>query len=295
MNFTKMHGLGNDYVYVNCFEEQIEDPVALAKVISDRHTGVGSDGLILILPSDRADARMRIYNADGSEAEMCGNGLRCVAKYVYEHGLASSRGQFTIPGTTESPFNASLTIETGNGVLTVGLTTDPKNQVLQICVDMGEPKLKPADIPVTLKGDQVIDTPINTDLGECFITCVSMGNPHAVLYTEDIETIALTQLGSAIENHPLFPNRTNAHWVKVISPREIQVITWERGSGITQACGTGACACCVASVLTRKTQRACIAHLPGGDLELLWNEQDNHVYMTGPAVEVFQGFWPEAL
>ena len=191
MNFTKMHGLGNDYVYVNCFEEQIGDPVALAKAISDRHTGVGSDGLILILPSDKADARMRIYNADGSEAEMCGNGLRCVAKYVYEHGLAQSRGQFTVPGTTESPFNASLALETGNGVLTVGLTTNAKNRVSQICVDMGEPKLRPVDIPVTLNGDQVVNTPINTEQGESLMTCVSMGNPHAVFFCDDLHDIEL--------------------------------------------------------------------------------------------------------
>jgi diaminopimelate epimerase len=292
MNFTKMHGLGNDYVYVNCFEEQIDDPVALAQVISDRHTGVGSDGLILILPSDRADARMRIYNADGSEAEMCGNGLRCVAKYTYEHGLAPSRGPFSVPGVSDSPFNASLALETGNGVLTIGLTTDTNNQVTQICVDMGEPKLAPAQIPATLDGDQIVDAPISTDLGDFLMTCVSMGNPHAVLFTEDIQSIALKELGPAIETHPCFPNRTNAHWVKVIGPNEIQMITWERGSGITQACGTGACACCVAAVLTGKSQRTCTAHLPGGDLSLQWNELDNHVYMTGPAVEVFQGSWP---
>ncbi|MCF7974406.1 MAG: diaminopimelate epimerase [Phycisphaerae bacterium] len=293
MIFTKMHGLGNDYVYVNCFEAQISDPAALARVISDRHTGVGSDGLILILPSDKADARMRIYNADGSEAEMCGNGLRCVAKFTYEQGLAGSRGPFTVPGMAQSPFNASLALETGNGVLLVGLTTDAENQVTKICVDMGEPKLTPAQIPVTLPGDRVMDAPIHTDLGEFRMTCVSMGNPHAVLFTEDTGSTALAQVGPAIETHALFPNRTNAHWVQVMGPHEIRMITWERGSGITQACGTGACACCVAGVLTGKTQRDCTAHLPGGDLHLLWNEQDNHVYMTGPAVEVFQGTWPD--
>ncbi len=292
MDFTKMHGLGNDYVYVNGFKEEIDDPVGLAQVMSDRHTGVGSDGLILILPSDKADARMRIYNADGSEAEMCGNGLRCVAKYVLEHGLAPSRGAFSVPGTTDSSFNASLALETGNGVLTVGLTTEPSGLVTQICVDMGEPKLAPDQIPVTLDGTQVIDSPIQTELGSFLMTCVSMGNPHAVLFTDDLQSIALAELGASIETHPVFPNRTNAHWVQVIGPHEIRMITWERGSGITQACGTGACACCVASVLTGRTQRECTAHLPGGDLHLLWNEQDNHVYMTGPAVEVFQGSWP---
>lgn len=292
MNFTKMHGLGNDYVYVNGFKEQIDDPVGLAQVISDRHTGIGSDGLILILPSDKADARMRIYNADGSEAEMCGNGLRCVAKYVYEHGLAQSRGPFTVPGTTESPFDSSLSLETGNGVLTVGLTTDADGQVTQICVDMGTPKLLPDQIPVTLEGSQIVDTPIQTDHGEFLMTCVSMGNPHAVLFTEDVAGIALSQVGPAVETHELFPNRTNAHWVEILGPNEIRMITWERGSGITQACGTGACACCVAAVLTGKAQRECTAHLPGGDLHLHWNQQDNHVYMTGPAVEVFHGTWP---
>ena len=292
MIFTKMHGLGNDYVYVDGFEEQIDDPVALAQVISDRHTGVGSDGLILILPSDKADSRMRIYNADGSEAEMCGNGLRCVAKYVFEHGLAKSRGPFAVPGTTDSPFNASLALETGNGVLTVGLTTEASGQVSQICVDMGEPKLMPEQIPMILEGDQVIDAPIETAQGRFLMTCVSMGNPHAVLFTEDVQGIALTELGPSIETHPVFPNRINAHWVQVMGPHEIRMITWERGSGITQACGTGACACCVASVLTGKTERECTAHLPGGNLHLNWNEQDNHVYMTGPAVEVFRGKWP---
>ena len=292
MKFTKMHGLGNDYVYVNGFTEKIDDPAALARVISDRHTGVGSDGLILILPSDRADARMRIYNADGSEAEMCGNGLRCVAKYVFEHGLAPSRGPFAVPGTTDSPFDSSLALETGNGVLTVGLTTESPEHVTQICVDMGEPKLMPSQIPVTLEGDRVINASIETNLGSFLMTCVSMGNPHAVLFTEDIRSIDLADLGPGIETHPVFPNRTNAHWVQVVGPHEIQMITWERGSGITQACGTGACACCVASVLTGKAQRQCTAHLPGGDLQLNWSEQDNHVYMTGPAVEVFQGTWP---
>lgn len=293
MIFTKMHGLGNDYVYVNCFEEHIADPAALAQVISDRHTGVGSDGLILIKPSDQADARMRIYNADGSEAEMCGNGLRCVAKYTYEHGLADSRGSFTVPGTENTPFNASLALETGNGVLTVGLTANERRQVSQVCVDMGEPKLAPAQIPVQLSGVQIVNAPISTSAGDFTMTCVSMGNPHAVLFTPDINSIGLSELGPLIEKHTLFPNRTNAHWIQVIGPNEIRVKTWERGSGITQACGTGACACAVAGVLTGQIKRTCVAHLPGGDLHLHWSEQDNHVYMTGPAVEVFQGTWPD--
>ncbi len=290
MKFTKMHGLGNDYVYVNLFEEQLADPVALAPVISNRHTGVGGDGLILICPSEIADARMRIFNADGSEAEMCGNGLRCVAKYVYEHGLAPSRGSFALPG--EQPCcNASLALETGNGILTVGLNTDANNQVQQVCVDMGEPQLTPKAIPTTLKGDRIVETTIEIPQGTFSMTCVSMGNPHAVLFTDDVAAVDLENLGPALECHPCFPNRTNVHFVQVLNRKELQIRTWERGSGVTLACGTGACACAVAAILTERTDRQCLGHLPGGDLQLQWSFSNNHVYMTGPAVEVFQGVW----
>jgi diaminopimelate epimerase len=291
MNFTKMHGLGNDYVYIDCHREDMADPASLAQVISDRHMGIGSDGLILIMPSQRADARMRIFNADGSEAEMCGNGLRCVAKYVYEHGLAQSSGTFTIPGQTPK-YEASLKIETGNGILTVGLALE-HGQVVNVCVNMGPPITIPDRIPVLLEAGDLVNYPLQLTRTELAMTCVSMGNPHAVFFVDDLARIDLERLGPEIETHALFPQRTNAHFVEVRSPQELKVKTWERGSGITLACGTGACACCVAAVLTQRADRSCMAQLPGGALSLLWNETDNNVYMTGPAVEVFSGVWPD--
>jgi diaminopimelate epimerase len=291
MNFTKMHGHGNDYVYVDCQQEDVADPVGLAQIISDRHTGIGSDGLILIMPSQQADARMRIFNADGSEAEMCGNGLRCVAKYVYEHGLAQSSETFTVPGQTPE-YEASLKIETGNGVLTVGLSLE-HGEVVSVCVNMGQPILKPGSIPVLLEGDKLVNYPLQLAHTELAMTCVSMGNPHAVFFAEDLAKIDLEKLGPEIETHAVFPQRTNVHFVEVLSPQELRVKTWERGSGVTLACGTGACACCVGAVLTERANRSCVAQLPGGALSLLWNEVDSNVYMTGPAVEVFSGIWPD--
>lgn len=299
MKFTKMHGLGNDYVYVDCFKEKVNQPAELAKAVSDRHTGIGADGLILIEPSQRADVRMRMYNADGTEAEMCGNGIRCVGKYSYEYGLAASSGPLGLPGHDTTDFNESMTIETGHGVLTVGLHTDSQDKVTDVCVNMGEPLLTPAQIPVLLSGSRVVNSPIDVPAppggtNQTFLmTCVSMGNPHAVIFVENVSAIDLEQLGPLIETHSLFPRRTNVHFVQVLSATEFQVRTWERGSGITLACGTGACACCVAAVLTEKSRRSCRAHLPGGTLKVVWCEQDNHVYMTGPAVEVFQGQWPQ--
>ena len=286
-----MHGLGNDYVYVNCFEEKVENPAGLARTISDRHRGVGGDGLILIAPSETADAKMRIFNADGSEAEMCGNGIRCVAKYTYEHKLAQAGGEFSVPG--QQSFPASLNIETGNGVLMLGLSLDKTDKVQQVCVNMGQPVLIPKDIPVDLAGKDVIDQPIEILGQELSMTCVSMGNPHAVFFCEDVGSIELGKFGPAIENHSLFPNRVNVHFVRVDKPTEFTMRTWERGSGITMACGTGACAACVAAVLNGRQERICVGHLPGGDLNLNWCEDDNCVYMTGPAVEVFEGVWPE--
>jgi diaminopimelate epimerase len=291
MRFTKMHGLGNDYVYVNCFEEKVENPATLAEKVSDRHRGIGADGLILISPSQTADVRMRIFNADGSEAEMCGNGIRCVAKYAYEHKLAKAGEAFSVPG--QQSFPASLKIETGNGVLTVGLTIDESHKVRTVCVNMGRPILTPKDILVNLNGEKIIDYPIEILGRELLMTCVSMGNPHAVFFCDDVESIELEKLGPAIENHKLFPNRTNIHFVQIDKTTEFTMRTWERGSGITMACGTGACACCVAAVLTGRQERICIGHLPGGDLGLSWCPEDNCVYMTGPAVEVFEGTWPE--
>jgi diaminopimelate epimerase len=285
-----MHGIGNDYVYVNCFDEQLEDPVALAPVISDRHRGIGADGLILIAPSQTADVRMRIFNADGSEAEMCGNGIRCVAKYAYEHKLARAGGEFSVPGLRSFP--VSLNIETGNGILTVGLIIDDNDKVRKVCVNMGQPILSPRDILVNLPGEKVISQPIDVFGQELLMTCVSMGNPHAVFFCDDVQLIELEKLGPAIEKHSLFPNRINVHFVQIDRPVEFTMRTWERGSGITMACGTGACAVCVAAALNGRQERICTGHLPGGDLELNWCEQDNCVYMTGPVEEVFEGIWP---
>lgn len=279
MRFTKMHGLGNDYVYVNCFEEKVVRPEKLAIEVSDRHRGVGADGLILIGPSDNADVRMRIFNADGSEAQMCGNGVRCVAKYAYEHNLVKSG-------------KSSLTVETGRGVLTLGLEIGKNNKVQKVCVNMGQPILEPAKIPVRLEGDSIIEAAIDVRNQRMLMTCVSMGNPHAVFFTDDLDSIELEKVGPAIENHELFPERINAHFVRIDSPKEFTVITWERGSGITLACGTGACSCCVAAVLTERCGRNITAHLPGGDLQIEWAQKDNCVYMTGPATEVFTGDWP---
>jgi diaminopimelate epimerase len=292
MRFTKMHGLGNDYVYVNCFEENIEHPAALAQRVSDRHRGIGGDGLILITPSQTADAGMRIFNADGSEAEMCGNGIRCVAKYIYDHKLAEAGQAFAVPG--RPPFPASLNIETGNGILTVGLDISGSDKVRRVCVNMGQPILLPKDIPVNLPGEKAVEHPIEVMGQEWLMTCVSMGNPHAVFFCDDVSAVELDKLGPAIENHSLFPNRINVHFVQYDRPAEFTMRTWERGSGITLACGTGACAACVAAVLAGRQERITTGHLPGGDLDLNWNQQDNCVYMTGPAVEVFEGIWPDA-
>jgi len=277
MQFTKMHGIGNDYVFVDCFRQSLpEAPETLAPKISDRHFGVGGDGLILILPSDVADARMRIFNADGSEAEMCGNGVRCVAKYVYEHGIAR-----------KNPLN----IETGRGVLTLHL--EIKNDTVRtVTVDMGEPILEPPRVPVQLRGQAIVDHPLTVDDLTMAITCVSMGNPHCVIFVPRIEGDLVARIGPKLEKHPLFPNRTNVEFVEVLSQSEARMRVWERGSGETLACGTGACAVCVAGVLSRRLDRKVRVHLLGGDLEIEWKD-NNHVFMTGPAEEVFTGVWPE--
>ncbi len=287
MRFTKMQGSGNDYVYVNCFKEKVADPVKLAQVVSDRHFGIGSDGLILICPSETADVKMRIFNADGSEAEMCGNGVRCVAKFAYEHKLAKAGEPIAVSG--QPSFSASLNIETSSGIVTVGLAIDDNDKVQKACVNMGQPVLTAKDIPVNLPVKEVIEQPMQF-LNRAFVmTCVSMGNPHAVFFCKDVNLIELEKFGPAIEKHGIFPHRTNVHFVQVNNSTEFTMRTWERGSGITLACGTGACACCVAAALTGRTERTCTAHLPGGELDLNWCEEDNCVYMTGPAVEVFKG------
>lgn len=281
MRFTKMHGIGNDYVYVNGFAETVADPARMAKAISDRHFGVGSDGLILVLPSKAADVRMRMFNADGSEAEMCGNGIRCVAKYAYEHGLSRSN---------------PMRVETGRGVLTLQLQIE-EGRVRRVTVDMGSPILELAKIPVDGRWVSAGEAAHQYDfrVGEMGIsgaTFVSMGNPHVVIFAEGIGEIDLSRAGPAIERFKAFPNRINVHWVEIQSRGEVSMRTWERGSGITLACGTGACAVCVAGAITGRTERKILAHLPGGDLALDWRESDNSVYMTGPATEVFSGDWP---
>jgi diaminopimelate epimerase len=279
-----MHGAGNDYVYVDCFAQPTpDDPADLARRVADRHFGIGGDGLILITPSNVADARMRMFNADGSEAEMCGNGVRCVAKYVHDHGIAT---------------RPTLTIETGRGVLDLELDV-VDGRAERVRVDMGEPILAPADIPTTLPvnptaagpaGNHVVDVDLPLPDETLRVTCVSMGNPHCVTFVDRLTDRWVLDVGPRVEADPRFPNRVNAEFVEVISPAEVRMRVWERGSGETLACGTGACAVCVAGVLAGLTARKILAHLPGGDLELHWAD-DNHVYMTGPAVEVFSGEW----
>ena len=278
MHFVKMHGAGNDYIYIDCFRHPMpHDPAGLSRAISDRHFGVGSDGLILICPSDKADARMRMFNADGSEAEMCGNGIRCVAKYVYDRGLVRK---------------PTLTVETGRGVLTLDLEVGG-GVVRQVRVDMGEPILQAERIPTTLPGNPPAHVPFQVEGRDLAVTCVSMGNPHCVIYVDDITDDLVLGAGPRIENHPAFPRRTNVEFVRVSRPDDVTMRVWERGSGETLACGTGTCAVAVAGVVTGRTQRRITVHLRGGDLLLNWSEADNHVYMTGPAVEVFSGDWPD--
>ncbi len=275
MKFTKMQGIGNDYVYVNCFEENIKNPSKLSIAISDRHFGVGSDGLIMIMPSEVADARMRIFNADGSEAQMCGNGIRCVAKYLYECGLKKSN---------------QLTIETSAGIKIIELTTVNGN-VTQVRVEMGSPKLLRNDIPMFGENKQVINEPLLVNDTVLYITCVSMGNPHCITFVDNVDLINLDVTGKAIENHDLFPERINAHFVQQISADKVKMRTWERGSGETLACGTGAVATGVACVLNNLTEKIIQTQLPGGNLTVEWT--DNNTYMTGPAEFVFTGKWDE--
>jgi len=284
LRFTKMHGLGNDYVYVNGFDQTIADPAALARGMADRHFGVGGDGLILILPptpGSAAHVRMRMFNADGSESAMCGNGVRCVAKFAYDHGLARVN---------------PLHVETGAGVRIIQLSLGDDGRVRSATVDMGEPILEPPRVPVILDPPpraQAVNVPFAVD-GQTFeMTCVSMGNPHAVIYVDDLAAVDLAAVGPKIERHPAFPQRVNVHFVQVHDATRATMATWERGSGITLACGTGASAVCVAGVLTGRTARTLDAKLPGGHLLLEWRQSDNHVTMTGPATEVFHGTWNE--
>ena len=273
MKFTKMHGCGNDYVYVNLFEEQIGDPAKVSIAVSDRHFGIGSDGLITIGASEIADFRMRIYNADGSEAEMCGNGIRCVAKYVYDHKLTDK---------------AEITVETGAGVKTLQLTVED-DKVTLVRVDMGEPILTPDEIPVVADGDRVVDEPIVVDDKEWRMTCVSMGNPHAVVFVDDVAHFELEKYGPLFENHVRFPKRTNTEFVQIVSRNEAIMRVWERGSAETWACGTGTCATVMACILNGLTDNEVLVHLRGGDLRIAYDAKSNHIFMTGPATEVFEG------
>ena len=273
-----MQGLGNDYVYVNCFREKIADPSRLAVEISDRHFGVGSDGLILINPSDKADFEMEMYNADGSRGEMCGNGIRCVAKYVYDYGLTDQ---------------TSISVETLGGIKYLDLTVKDGKAVL-VKVDMGKPELSPEKIPVVSAGENVVDEPIDVDGQNYRMTCVSMGNPHAVVYVDcDVRELPLEEIGPQFENHERFPNRVNTEFVRVLDRRTVEMRVWERGSGETLACGTGACAVAVSCVLNGLTEDEVTVKLLGGDLQIKWDREKDTVFMTGPAEVVFDGEWPE--
>lgn len=276
MKFTKMQGLGNDYVYVNCFKEKIDNPPELARRISDRHFGVGADGLIMINPSDKADFEMEMYNADGSRGEMCGNGIRCVAKYVYDYGLTDK---------------SHISVETLGGIKYLDLTVE-EGKVKMVKVDMGKPELEPLKIPVKASGDKAVDEPILVGGNEYRMTCVSMGNPHAVIFIGcDVREFPLEEIGPKFENHERFPNRVNTEFVRVIDRRTAEMRVWERGSGETLACGTGACAVAVACALNGFTEDEVTVRLLGGDLQIRWDREKDTVFMTGPAEVVFDGEW----
>ena len=275
MRFTKMHGIGNDYIYINCFEERVEDPGALSVRMSRPHFGVGSDGLILICPSDVADFAMRMYNSDGSEGEMCGNGIRCLGRYVYERGLTKK---------------TSFTVMTGGGLKQLELKVSG-GKVQSVRVDMGSPVLTPELIPTTLTGEMVMGAALHVGGANYKVHCVSMGNPHCVVFVKDPDTVDLPELGPLFEHHEAFPRRTNTEFVQVISRNHLRMRVWERGAGETLACGTGACASLVAAVLTGQADRRVTMDLLGGSLELEWSPEDNHVYQEGPATFVFDGEW----
>jgi len=294
MIFTKMHGIGNDYIYVNGFDRPVENPPAIARAVSDRHFGIGGDGLVLVLPSSQADVRMQMFNADGSEGMMCGNAIRCVAKFAHEQGLARAN---------------PVKIETASGVKTIEKFFDDGDgqNVSAATVDMGRPILTPAEIPVELPGKldgPIADVPLEKyipmnspaawmeDCGlDMRMTCVSMGNPHVIIFCENVDAVPLEQIGPYLETQPIFPDRINVHFAQVPGPTEIKMRTWERGSGVTLACGTGASAVCVAAAMTGRAERSVTIHLPGGDLDIQWRQEDDNVLMTGPAAEVFSGEW----
>lgn len=273
VKFTKMHGCGNDYVYIDCTKEMIDNPEKVSEYVSDRHFGIGSDGLILICPSDVADFRMKMYNADGSEGSMCGNGVRCIAKYVYDNGLTDK---------------TNISLETKSGIKYLELTVE-NEKVVKVKVNMGAPILKPSDIPVKSDKDVFIDEPVEVDGVDYRVTCVSMGNPHAVTFVDDTSSIPIEKIGPKFENHPIFPDRVNTEFVQLIGRNEVNMRVWERGSGETLACGTGTCATVVACVLNDKTDDEVLVHLLGGDLFIKYDRENDTVWMTGPAEIVFEG------
>ena len=273
MKFTKMHGIGNDYVYVNCFQETVENPSEVAIKVSDRHFGIGSDGLILIKPSEKADFEMEMYNADGSQGAMCGNGIRCVAKYVYDYGLTDK---------------TSISVDTKSGVKYLELTVE-EGKVREFRVNMGSPELQTEKIPMIYPMDKVISQPLNVHEQIYEVTAVSMGNPHAVVYLDDVKNLKIEEAGHYFEKHRAFPESVNTEFVRVIDRNTVEMRVWERGSGETLACGTGACAVTVASVLNGYTEEEVTVKLLGGDLKIFWDREKNLVYMTGPAAVVFDG------
>lgn len=273
MKFTKMHGLGNDYVYMDAIHQEIKNESFLAQFVSDRHFGIGSDGLILICPSEVADFRMRMFNSDGSEAEMCGNGIRCVGKFVYDKGLTNK---------------TSLTVETLAGVKTLILNVKD-GKVETVRVDMGEPILEPEKIPVNTKENPVLKLTLSADKREFIFSCVSMGNPHTITIVDKVDDFNVETYGREIEVNPIFPQKTNVEFIEIVTPEKIKMRVWERGAGETLACGTGACAATVACHLLGVTTNTVEVELLGGTLTIEWNKRDGHVYMTGPAVTVFEG------
>lgn len=273
IRFTKMHGIGNDYIYINCMESMPDRLPELAEEMSDRHFGVGGDGIVLICPSDKADFRMRMFNNDGSEARMCGNASRCIAKYVHDHKLTEK---------------TRISLETLSGIKVLSLNMSTDGEVESVTVDMGEPELSAAEVPVRCAAERMMETPVATSWGDVEVTAVSMGNPHGVVFVDRIEDVPFETLGPELEKHPMWPDRANIEFLQVISPSEARMRVWERGTGETLACGTGACASAVAAALTGRCGREVTVHLRGGDLNIRWAE-NNHVLMTGSATEVFEG------
>ena len=274
LKFTKMHGCGNDYIYFNCFEQQVADPEALSIRLSDRHFGIGGDGIVLICPSDVADAKMRMFNADGSEGKMCGNATRCIGKYMYEHGLISK---------------PEMTLETLSGIKILKMT-EQDGKIASVRVDMGKAILKPSEIPTRYEGDTAVSVPLTVDGTEYAVTCVSMGNPHCIVFVDqDVSTLDLPKIGPSFENHDMFPERINTEFIRVMDDHTLQMRVWERGSGETLACGTGACSAAVAAVLNGYCPKGedITIHLIGGDLNICYT--DEAVFLTGPATTVFEG------